>query len=220
MPDDIYWHAAKVSREMRERLAGHRGLCLWLTGMSGAGKSTLANAVEYRLYEMGVRTYLLDGDNIRHGLSRDLGFSERDRAENVRRVAEVARLFVDAGVVVLTALISPYRADREAARALFAPGRFIEVYVRCPLPVCEQRDPKGLYKKARAGLIPNFTGISAPYEPPAHPELVVDTAAWDIGKCVDVVVADLVRRLALADASPPGESAQEEVQADGQGRAR
>jgi adenylylsulfate kinase len=172
----IYWHEGDIKREDRERLNGHRGVCLWFTGLSGSGKSSIAHAVENLLYERGIRTYVLDGDNIRHGLNRDLGFSPEDRTENIRRISEVARLFVDAGIVVMTAFISPYRADRDRAREIIGDGSFVEIYVKCDLEVCEQRDPKGLYKKARAGEIPEFTGISAPYEEPLHPELIIDTA--------------------------------------------
>lgn len=173
---NITWHQGDITRADRERANGHKGVVLWFTGLSASGKSTLAHAVENALFERGCRTYVLDGDNIRHGLNKDLGFSPEDREENIRRIGEVAKLFADAGVIAMTAFISPYRADRDKARGISGDA-FIEVYVKCDLAVCEQRDPKGLYKKARAGEIPEFTGISAPYEEPLHPELVIDTSA-------------------------------------------
>ncbi len=172
---NIVWHQGAVTRADRERLNGHRGATVWFTGLSGSGKSTIAVAVEKALLGRGVRAFVLDGDNIRHGLNKNLGFSPSDRTENIRRIGEVAKLFTDAGVVALTAFISPYRADRDQARAVMQPGDFIEVLVDCPLEVCEQRDVKGLYQKARAGQIPEFTGISAPYEPPLSPELTIRT---------------------------------------------
>ncbi|RMD81597.1 MAG: adenylyl-sulfate kinase [Candidatus Dadabacteria bacterium] len=172
----IVWHQTTVTKEERERLSGHRGCTVWLTGLSGSGKSTLANMLEKALWERGVRAYVLDGDNIRHGLNKDLGFSPEDRAENIRRIGEVAALFTDAGVINITAFISPYREDRNRVRRLMKEGDFIEVFVDCDLAECERRDPKGLYKKARAGEIPEFTGVSAPYEPPENPEIVVNTA--------------------------------------------
>ncbi len=171
----IVWHHTTVTKEERERISGHRGCTVWLTGLSGSGKSTLANLLEKALWERGVRAYVLDGDNIRHGLNKDLGFSPEDRAENIRRIGEVAALFTDAGIVNITAFISPYREDRDRVRAIMKPGDFVEVFVDCDLAECERRDPKGLYKKARAGEIPEFTGISAPYEAPEKPELVVNT---------------------------------------------
>jgi adenylylsulfate kinase len=183
-----------VERGERERLSGHKGCTVWLTGLSGSGKSTLANALEQRLWERGVRGYVLDGDNVRHGLNKDLGFSPEDRTENIRRIGEVAKLFTDAGVINITAFISPYRADRDAVRAIMQPGDFIEVYVSCALDVCEQRDPKGLYQKARAGQIPEFTGISAPYEEPLKPELVVRTDQDPLEKCLDQLLEHLRRQ--------------------------
>ncbi|WP_300345381.1 sulfate adenylyltransferase subunit CysN [Nesterenkonia sp.] len=173
----VVWHKTAVTRYMREDRNGHAGRCIWFTGLSGSGKSTLANALEVELHRRGYHTMLLDGDNVRQGLCKDLGMTETDRAENIRRVAEVARLFAEAGVIVLTAFVSPYRRDRDAARELFDEGDFVEVYVDTPLEVCEQRDPKGLYKQAREGQIKDFTGITAPYEPPAEPEITVDTAS-------------------------------------------
>jgi len=188
----IVWHEATISKVDRQQKLGHKSAILWFTGLSGAGKSTIANALEHRLHAAGVRTYLLDGDNIRHGLNRDLGFSPADRSENIRRIAEVARLFVDAGTIVLTAFISPYRADRELARSLVEKGEFIEVFVECALETCEQRDPKGLYQKARAGQIPEFTGISAPYEAPEAPEIVVASDRGSISDCVEQIYDYLV----------------------------
>jgi len=181
-------YRGRITRADRERLKGHKSFILWFTGLSGSGKSTLSHKVEEKLYEMGVHTYVLDGDNIRQGLNKDLGFSEEDRRENIRRIGEVAKLFVDAGVVVLTAFISPYRRDREFVRNLVDKGDFIEVYVKCPLEVCEQRDPKGLYKKARAGQIKNFTGIDDPYEEPENPEIIVETDKMTVEECVDKIV--------------------------------
>lgn len=180
---NIHWHQASVSRKDREALNGHKGVTIWLTGLSAAGKSTLAVAVEDRLHQRGYRTYILDGDNIRHGLNNNLGFSPEDRSENIRRVGEVAKLFTDCGIITLIAFISPYRDDRNLVRALFHPGDFLEVFVDCPLTVCEQRDPKGIYKKARNGEIPNFTGISAPYEIPRNPELHIDTSSMPVDVC-------------------------------------
>lgn len=177
---NITWHQADIVREDRERMNGHKAVVIWFTGLSGSGKSTLAHAVESALHAQGCRTYVLDGDNVRHGLNKNLGFSPEDREENIRRIGEVAKLFTDAGVIAMTAFISPYRKDRDLARALLEEGRFVEVYVKCALEVCEGRDVKGLYAKARAGKIPEFTGISAPYEEPLHPEVVVDTAAESV----------------------------------------
>ncbi|WP_312239984.1 adenylyl-sulfate kinase [Pantoea sp.] len=172
--ENVVWHAYAVTREERERQHGHQGVVLWFTGLSGSGKSTVAGALEQALHQIGVSTYLLDGDNVRHGLCRDLGFSDADRKENIRRVGEVAKLMVDAGLVVLTAFISPHRAERQMVRDLLAEGRFVEVYVDTPLAVCEARDPKGLYKKARAGELCNFTGIDSAYEAPEQPEIHLD----------------------------------------------
>lgn len=191
---NIYWHSSTISRADREQLNGHKSAILWFTGLSGAGKSTLAHAVEERLYQLGVRTYVLDGDNIRHGLCKGLGFSDADRTENIRRIGEVAKLINDSGVLALTAFISPFRADRDAVRSLVAEGDFIEVYCRCDLDVCEQRDVKGLYKKARAGEIPEFTGINSPYEEPLNPEIVVDTAAQELDESVNQVIRALIER--------------------------
>lgn len=172
--DNVVWHAHAVTRDEREQQRGHQGAVLWFTGLSGSGKSTVAGALEQALHRAGVSTYLLDGDNVRHGLCRDLGFSDDDRKENIRRVGEVAKLMADAGLVVLTAFISPHRAERQMVRDLLDAGRFVEVFVDTPLAVCEARDPKGLYKKARAGELRNFTGIDAVYEAPAQPEIHLD----------------------------------------------
>jgi bifunctional enzyme CysN/CysC len=186
---NVHWQALEVNRSARALQKQQQPRCVWFTGLSGSGKSSLANRLEQRLFAAGRHTYLLDGDNIRHGLNRDLGFTEADRAENIRRVAEVARLMVDAGLVVLVAFISPFRAEREDARALFAEGEFIEVFVDTPLDECERRDPKGLYGKARRGALPNFTGIDSPYEPPDHPELHVRTTSRTVDDCVEQILA-------------------------------
>jgi adenylylsulfate kinase len=182
------WHHATVTRERREQLNGHKGVIVWFTGLSGAGKSTLAHAVEERLHQMGCRTFVFDGDNVRHGLCGDLGFSEAERKENIRRIGEMAKLFIEAGVIALTAFISPFRADRRKVRSRVAPGDFIEIYCRCPVEVCEQRDVKGLYRKARAGEIKDFTGISSPYEEPENPDLALDTGSMPLEECVDRVI--------------------------------
>jgi len=193
MKKNIVWHEPQVSREMREKLNGHRSVLLWFTGLSGAGKSTLAHAVEDRLYQMGVRTYVLDGDNVRHGLCGDLGFSEVARRENIRRIGEASKLFVDAGVVVLTAFISPFRSDREQVRNLLG-SDFIEIYCDAPLAICESRDVKGLYKRARAGEIKDFTGISSPYEAPENAEIVVDTGSGGLEDTVSQVIGYLTEK--------------------------
>ncbi|WP_048696892.1 adenylyl-sulfate kinase [Erwinia piriflorinigrans] len=172
--ENVVWHAHPVTREAREQRHGHQGAVLWFTGLSGSGKSTVAGALEQALHQLGVSSYLLDGDNVRHGLCRDLGFSDDDRKENIRRVGEVARLMVDAGLVVLTAFISPHRAERQMVRDMLGEGRFIEVFVDTPLATCEARDPKGLYKKARAGELRNFTGIDAEYQAPLHADIHLD----------------------------------------------
>jgi adenylylsulfate kinase len=172
----VIWHEVQVTREDRNRLNRHKSGLIWLTGLSASGKSTIAHGVEKILHDRGIRTYVLDGDNVRHGLNANLGFSPEDRQENLRRVAEVSRLFADAGMLVLAAFISPYRKDRDYIRKRCANDNFIEIYVKCRLEECERRDPKGQYKKARAGIIKNYTGISAPYEEPEHPDLVLDTS--------------------------------------------
>lgn len=172
---NITWHEGHVSRQERQTLLKQQGALLWMTGLSGSGKSTIAYTLEHALVQRGHLAYVLDGDNIRHGLNKNLGFSATDRQENIRRIAEVAKLFVDAGIITITAFISPYRADRDAARATIGKGDFFEVFCNTPIDVCETRDPKGLYKKARAGEIKGFTGIDDPYEAPTHPEFVIDT---------------------------------------------
>jgi adenylylsulfate kinase len=194
---NLTWHAHTVTREEREKKFGHKGRTVWLTGLSGSGKSTLANELDYRLNQRGVRSFVLDGDNIRMGLNKGLGFSPNDRKENIRRIGEVAKLFTNAGVVNVTAFISPYREDRDQARSVQEEGDFIEVYVACSLETCESRDPKGLYKKARAGQIPEFTGISAPYEEPTQPELVVRTDENSVEECVDQILAYLESKDAI-----------------------
>lgn len=186
--DNLVWHPATVTRKRRELLSGHKGCILWFTGLSGSGKSTLAHAVEESLYRSGYFTIVLDGDNIRHGLCSDLGFSDLDRVENIRRIAEVSKLFLEAGLIVLTAFISPFRADRERVRGMFGYGDFIEIYCDAPIEVCESRDVKGLYKKARAGDIPQFTGISSPYEIPVNPEIIINTEAETLSSCVQKVL--------------------------------
>ncbi len=198
---NITWHAGHVTREDREGLLGQRGATVWLTGLSGSGKSSIAVAAEKALVENGHPAYVLDGDNVRHGLNKNLGFSPADRSENIRRIGEVAKLFTDAGLLVFTSFISPYRADRDAVRALFAPGDFLEVYVSAGVEVCEARDVKGLYRKARAGEIPDFTGVSAPYEPPERPELVLDTARQTLEESVRALLAHLEGKGYLAPRS-------------------
>jgi len=195
---NITWHEGSVSRADREQLLGQRGVTIWLTGLSGSGKSTIAVAAEGVLIERGRLAYVLDGDNVRHGLNKNLGFSPEDRSENIRRIGEVAKLFTDAGAIVFSSFISPYRADRDAVRALMGPGDFVEVYVDAPVETCEGRDVKGLYKKARAGEIPEFTGISAPYEAPEKPELVLDTDRQSVKESVAQVIAYLEEKGYLA----------------------
>lgn len=207
-PTHVTWHAHAVTRDRREQLNGHRGCIVWFTGLSGSGKSTIANEVDHRLHGLGVHSFVLDGDNIRHGLNAGprmlaeqhgqafaerfgLAFSAQDREENIRRIGEVARLFCEAGIVTLTAFVSPYRRDRDAVRRKLAPGDFVEVFVDAPLEVCEARDPKELYKKARAGQIKQFTGIDDPYEPPASPELKLDSGSHGAAKLADDVVGYL-----------------------------
>lgn len=190
---NIVWHHATVTRAKREMLNRHKSVILWFTGLSGAGKSTLAHAVEERLHQMGCRTFVIDGDNVRHGLCSNLGFCAEDRSENIRRVGELAKLFLEAGTIVLTAFISPFRKDRALVRSMVPHGEFLEIYVRCPLEECEVRDVKGFYKRARAGEISDFTGISSPYEEPHDPELVVDTHLMSIGEAVDMVL-DVIRQ--------------------------
>jgi len=182
---NIVWHEASITKEQRHTQNKHQSFILWFTGLSASGKSSVANAFAHRLFERGNQAFVLDGDNVRHGLNKDLGFDEAGRKENIRRIGEVSKLFVESGQIVLTAFISPYREDRQVVRALVEEGEFIEVYVRCSVETCEKRDPKGLYKKARNAEIPNFTGISAPYEEPANPEIILDTERYSIEECVD-----------------------------------
>lgn len=191
---NITWHGANVTTEEREGILGQKGCVVWLTGLSGSGKSTVARRVEQMLLERGKAVYVLDGDNLRMGLNKDLGFSPADRTENIRRVGCVAQLFADAGIICLTAFISPYRADRDLARQMVPSGRFIEVWVNTPLEACESRDPKGLYQKARAGKIPEFTGISAPYEEPMAAEITLNTADRAVDESADAVVQALAAR--------------------------
>jgi adenylylsulfate kinase len=188
---NITWHDAEITQEAREILLNQKGVVIWFTGLSGSGKSTLAHAVEEALYEKKHLTYVLDGDNIRHGLNKNLGFSPEDREENIRRIGEVAKLFTDAGVIAMTAFISPYCKDRDQARSLVKSGRFVEVYCACSLEACEERDPKGLYKKARAGEIKQFTGIDAPYEAPNNPEITVETDKLSLEESAKKVIAYL-----------------------------
>jgi len=191
---NIVWHGGNVSKSDREDFLKQKGVVLWFTGLSGSGKSTLAREVEKRLFETGRLSYVLDGDNIRFGLNKNLGFSPEDRTENIRRIGEVAKLFADAGLITLTAFISPYRADRDLARALLKEGEFIEIFVKCPVEECEQRDVKGLYQKARAGEIKGFTGISAPYEEPVAPELVLETAEETLAESAEKIIRYLADR--------------------------
>lgn len=189
--ENVVWHKSAVTRADRNKLHGHRSLILWFTGLSGAGKSTLANALEARLHEERCATIVLDGDNVRHGLCGDLSFSPEDRVENIRRIGEMAKLFIDAGVIAITAFISPFQSDRRRVRDLVDDNEFIEIYCRCSLQTCEDRDVKGMYKKARAGEISDFTGISSPYEEPELAEIVVDTDQHSIEECVDQIVSEL-----------------------------
>lgn len=188
---NIVWHEGIIRKEDRERLLNQKGIVIWFTGLSGSGKSTISRGVEKRLFEMGYHSYVLDGDNIRFGLNKNLGFSPEDRKENIRRISEVAKLFADAGIITLTAFISPYREDRDNARKLLGEGEFIEVYVKCSIEECERRDVKGLYKKVKLGEIKEFTGISAPYEEPLNPELILETDKYPLEENVEKVIAYL-----------------------------
>ena len=194
MSNNTVWHPHTVTRAMRAQQKNQRPVMVWFTGLSGAGKSTVANALESWLFDAGFHSYLLDGDNIRQGLNKDLGFSDKDRVENIRRIGEVGKLLADSGLIALSAFISPFRADRQMVRSLFAPGEFIEVHVATPLDVCEERDPKGLYKKARAGAIRQFTGIDSPYEAPDNPELVIDTSKASIEQAT-LQIVDYLRKI-------------------------
>lgn len=186
--NNIVWHMATVTRRRRERANRHRSVALWFTGLSGAGKSTLAHAVEERLFSLGAHTYVFDGDNVRHGLCRDLGFSREERRENIRRIAEMVKLFLDAGLIALTAFISPFREDRRRVREILGPENFFEIYCRCSVETCEQRDVKGIYRKARLGEVAHFTGITSPYEEPEHADLILDTDRNSLEECVETVV--------------------------------
>ncbi|USK41257.1 adenylyl-sulfate kinase [Cytobacillus firmus] len=188
---NITWHDAAITKEDRRAQNGHGSVVLWFTGLSGSGKSTIANAVSHELFRQGINEYVLDGDNVRHGLNKDLGFSEADRNENIRRIGEVAKLFVDSGKIVTTAFISPFRSDRETVRALFEEGEFIEVFIDCPLEECERRDPKQLYAKARRGEIKDFTGIDSPYEAPESPEITVRSDQYTVEEAVGQIVTHL-----------------------------
>lgn len=198
----VVWHEASVSRERRSHLNGHKSAVLWFTGLPSSGKSTVAHAVEEKLFQIGCRTFVLDGDNVRHGLCSDLGFTPEYRTENIRRIGEVAKLFIEAGVIVLTAFISPYREDREQVRQLVGQGNFIEIFCDCPLEVCEQRDPKGHFQKARDGLISNFTGISAPYEAPERRDLALKTDVYSPDECTEQVIDLLVTRGVVKEILP------------------
>lgn len=186
--NNVIWHPHKVSREERSQIKKHRSCVVWFTGLPSSGKSTIAHELEYRLNNVGIHTYVLDGDNVRHGLNKDLGFSTVDRKENIRRIAEVARLFADAGILTITAFISPFSEDRRFARVLIGEEDFIEVYTKCPVEVCKKRDPKGLYKKAIAGEIRNFTGVTHPYEEPKEPEILIETDKLSIEECVEKIL--------------------------------
>ncbi len=197
--EDTRWHEPSVKRHHREVLNVHKGKILWFTGFSGAGKSTIAHALEARLHEFGARTYVLDGDNVRKGLCQDLGFSDQDRIENIRRIGEVSRLMMDAGLIVLTAFISPFKKDRRIVRNLVDAGDFIEIFCDTPLSVCESRDVKGLYNRARAGEIPDFTGISSPYERPENPELIIRSESSTVTECVDELILFLKEKEIIQD---------------------
>jgi adenylylsulfate kinase len=190
---NVVWQTQSVSRQQRETLNNHKGAILWFTGLSGSGKSTLSAAVEEKLHQRGILTMVLDGDNIRHGLCSDLSFSEEDRQENIRRIGETAKLFMDAGIVILTAFISPFRNDRKLARSLVPSEDFSEVFVQCSLETCEQRDTKGLYAKARSGEIKNFTGISSPYEEPENAQMVINTDEHSVDECVDKIISYCIK---------------------------
>jgi adenylylsulfate kinase len=188
------WHRTSITKLDRQRINGHKSCVLWFTGLSGSGKSTIANAVEEKLHHLGVHTYLLDGDNVRHGLCKDLGFSKRDRIENIRRIGEVAKLFVEGGMIVLSAFISPYRKDRKEVRSILMEDEFIEIYIKCPLNICEERDPKGLYKKARNGEIQNFTGITDPYEEPNNPDVIINSDCETIDDSIEKIIQFLLNK--------------------------
>ena len=192
--NNVIWHHATVTRARRQQQNKHRSLILWFTGLSGSGKSTLAHAVEEKLHQMGCRTFVFDGDNVRHGLNSNLGFSKEDRKENIRRIGEMCKLFIEAGVIALTAFISPFREDRERVRKLVQEGDFIEIFCDCSLEICESRDVKGMYAKARRGEIREFTGISSPYERPENPEMIIETGKLNLEQCVEMIIAYLGER--------------------------
>ena len=191
---NVVWHDTEITKADREKRNGHKGVVIWMTGLSACGKSTVATELQKQLFERGCNVYILDGDNIRHGLNGDLGFSPKDREENIRRIGQVAKLFAESGTIAITSFISPYRKDRDINRALMPDGEFIEIFVKASLAVCEERDPKGLYKKARAGIIPEFTGISAPYEEPLKPELVIETDKLSVEESVQKVIDYLLEK--------------------------
>jgi adenylylsulfate kinase len=195
---DVYWHQGEITRAFRQERNGHKSFVLWFTGLSGSGKSTLAHAVEQELFGRGLQVMVLDGDNVRHGLCSDLGFKAEDRHENLRRIGETAKLFVEAGVIVLAAFVSPYRRDREQVRSMLPHGDFLEVFCDCDLAICEERDPKGLYARARAGEIRNFTGISDPYEPPVKPDMVFDTGQVSVAENLASLIGLLEARRLIA----------------------
>jgi|AntAceMinimDraft_1070359.scaffolds.fasta_scaffold22184_1 adenylyl-sulfate kinase len=198
-PGEVVWHDGHVQLEDRSRLLGQRPLTIWLTGLSASGKSTLAFALERHLIEIGHACYVLDGDNVRHSLNKDLGFSHQDRTENIRRIAEVSRLMNDAGLIVITAFISPYLDDRELAKQIISTENFVEIYVNTPIEVCEARDPKSMYKRARAGEISGFTGVNAPYEPPVAPDLTMDTSTASPSECAGKLLTELISRIAISE---------------------
>lgn len=205
--DNIIWHNSRITKQDRWLKNSHKSALIWITGLSASGKSTIASELEHRLYENRINTFVLDGDNVRHGLNKDLGFSHEDRSENLRRIGEVSKLLVEAGILVIAAFISPYESDRKKIRELFHDDEFIEVYLDCDLSICEQRDPKGLYKKARAGAIKMFTGISAPYEVPKHPEVILATGKLPIKDSVDILFQYLTDKgIVSQDFSSPGDA--------------
>ena len=199
MSSNITFHHHKISKADREKLKNQKAVLFWLTGLSGSGKSTIANRLEEKLFNLGKHTYILDGDNIRFGLNSDLGFSEKDREENIRRIGEVAKLFVDAGIIVITAFISPFRKDRERVKKLFPNGEFVEIFVDTPLEICKKRDPKGLYQKVERGEIHNFTGIDSPYEKPENPEIYIDTTKMDIEEATNIIIRYYINRYSGVD---------------------
>lgn len=204
MSSNIVWHNHKVTRAERAENKHQRPCLLWFTGLSGSGKSTIANALDVALHQRGYHTFLLDGDNVRHGLNKDLGFSDEDRIENIRRIGEVSKLFTDAGLIVLSAFISPFTSDRRMVRNLFPAGEFVEVFMDTPLATCEERDPKGLYEKARAGKIKHFTGIDSPYEAPERPEVRLDTSSMSVDDCVDHLIDYLLQRELIFESGQAG----------------